>query len=208
MTQAKLPAPNLAVSTRARLAPHANALNANRIVANLVRCNFSVRSSQLTNLDSGPILTRVNKNRMARLLLLLFAVSPCFLGTLQGQCLTSKNSPKTETFSGVEKLPDVPGPAGIEITLEENGQNVRATLRDYEGISAPLIGKLQGTMTDSQNGCEVTLVGRNRREKIEIHGVIRSAEFEATITRESKTQRYVEPVSLKRKLPSVTDQVG
>ncbi len=119
----------------------------------------------------------------------------------QGQCVSQDKLPHVERFSAIEDLTGLPGPSGIELTLEEEGTWVTGVLRDYEGLPDPLITKLKGTL---QN-CDVDVKGNNRRGKVEIRGTIMIASFQCIITRHIAGKTYSEKVSLRRENPEPHD---
>jgi len=126
-----------------------------------------------------------------------FAVAFVLVGCAMGQCAPSGKYPRTESFSTLRSIKDLPGPAGIELSLEEHGESILATLRDYEGSPEPLETKLRGTL----KGCDVRLSGQNKRGRVEVSGKIAIAIFKGTIVRQVGKDAYSEKVSLKRKPP-------
>jgi len=118
-------------------------------------------------------------------------------GCAIGQCNPSGKYPRMESFSTLDSIKELLGPAGIELSLEEHGESILATLRDYEGGPAPLETKLRGML----KGCDIRLSGQNKRGRVEVSGRIGIAIFQGTIVRQIGKDVYSEKVSLKRKLP-------
>src|SRR5258708_17731497 len=79
------------------------------------------------------------------------------------------DSARQEIFSSVKNLKAQGvkvGPVEIELCLEERGDRVIATFRDYAGSSNPIeTTKLQGTLEESGSECKISLFGRNRHGK-------------------------------------------
>ena len=109
-----------------------------------------------------------------------------------------------ESFLSLATVGGLSYPAGIELILDENGDRVEATLRDYAGEPQPHETKLTGTLQEKQSGktttCEVDLTGKNKNGTLKIHGTIRPANFLGTIQRRVGSDIYSEKVSLKRRL--------
>jgi hypothetical protein len=123
-----------------------------------------------------------------------FAVAFVLVGCAMGQCAPSGKYLRTESFSTLRSVKDLPGPAGTELSLEEHRESILATLRDYEGSPEPLETKLRGTL----KGCDVRLSGQNKRGRVEVSGTISIAIFKGTIVRQIGKDVYSEKVSLKR----------
>jgi hypothetical protein len=70
------------------------------------------------------------------------------------------DSARQEIFSSVKNLQAQGvnvGPVGIELSLEERGDRVIATFRDYAGSSNPIkTTKLQGTLEESGSECKIS----------------------------------------------------
>jgi len=138
-------------------------------------------------------------------------VSAVLSSRIFGECVPKPNSTKREVFSSVVTQPErlnspaglIANPAGIEISLKERAEEVLAILLDYEGTSAPIETKLKGTIRESKTGCNVHLVGHNKRGKVEIHGTLTGANFQATIVRQIGKETYSETVMIRRKPPDV-----
>jgi hypothetical protein len=140
--------------------------------------------------------------------LLLLAALLSFLPFAAASCVQDKQIPQTEEFANVERISGESGLEGLEITLEERGSSVLATLKDYEGNQDPLIAKLNGTIHDAKDGCYITLYGRNDRGEVEIRGTIRAAMLDATITRTIQQLKYIQKFSLKRKTSEKSGRAG
>src|SRR5260370_13665747 len=88
---------------------------------------------------------------------LALAYVPC---SANGQCIPKPDSAKQEIFSSVKNLQEQGvsvGPAGIELSLEERGDRVIATFRDYAGSSNPIATtKLQGTLEESGSDGQIS----------------------------------------------------
>jgi hypothetical protein len=73
------------------------------------------------------------------------------------------DSARQEIFSSVKNLQAQGvnvGPVGIELSLEERGDRVIATFRDYAGSSNPIeTTKLQGTLEESGSECKISRQG-------------------------------------------------
>jgi hypothetical protein len=129
-----------------------------------------------------------------------------------GQCIPKPDSAKQEVFSSVRNLQTLGvnvGPAGIELSLEERGDRVIATFRDYAGSSNPIeTTKLQGTLEESGGECMVSLFGRSSHGKMEVRGTIGVAEFHGTVTRQVGKDMFSEKVALRRKLAETDVHIG
>lgn len=83
---------------------------------------------------------------------------------------------------------------------------------DYAGESRPRESTLTGTIEEKKSGkttaCEVDLVGANKNGAIKIHGTIRPADFFGTIERRVGNDTYSEKVSLRRRVPQDSPDVG
>jgi hypothetical protein len=111
-----------------------------------------------------------------------------------GQCHTAAAG--TERFASVQYIQTIHAPAGIELVLNVQGQQLSAVLRDYEGNPTPLETRLAGKL----DACQVMLTGRNRRGSVEISGQITIAAFKGSIRRQIGNRWFSETVSLRRKL--------
>jgi hypothetical protein len=144
-----------------------------------------------------------------RLAFIALAYLPC---SADGQCIPRPASPKQEVFSSVKNLwvqgVNV-GPAGIELSLEERGDRVIATFRDYAGSSNPIeTTKLQGALAESGSECKISLFGRNRHGKMEIRGRIGIADFHGTVIRQVGKDIFSQKVVLRRKAPETDVRIG
>lgn len=140
---------------------------------------------------------------------LALAYVPC---SADGQCIPKPDSTKQEMFSSVKNLQvqgvNV-GPAGIELSLEERGDRVIATFRDYAGSLNPIeTTELQGTLEESGSECKISLFGRNRHGKMEIRGTIGIADFQGTVIRQVGKDIFSERVALRRKLAETDVRIG
>lgn len=144
-----------------------------------------------------------------RFVCIAIACLPC---SANGQCIPQPASRKQEVFSSVKNLQAQGvnvGPAGIELSLEERGEHVIATFRDYAGSSNPIeTTKLQGSLEDSGSECKIALFGRNRHGKMEIHGTIGIADFHGTVIRQVGKDIFSQKVVLRRKLPETDVRIG
>ena len=140
---------------------------------------------------------------------LALAHVPC---SANGQCIPKPDSAKEEIFSSVKNLEAQGvnvGPAGIELSLEEWGDHVVATFRDYAGSSNPIeTTKLQGTLEESGSECKISLFGRNRHGKMEIRGTIGTADFQGTVIRQVGKDTFSERVALRRKVAETDVRIG
>jgi len=140
---------------------------------------------------------------------LALAYVPC---SANGQCIPKPDSARQEIFSSVKNLQAQGvnvGPAGIELSLEERGDRVIATFRDYAGSSNPIVTmKLQGTLEESGSECKLSLFGHNRHGKMEIHGTIGIADFQGTVIRQVGKDMFSERVALRRKLAEADVRIG
>jgi hypothetical protein len=101
------------------------------------------------------------------------------------------------------------GEAGSQLRLREVGKRVTATLLDEMGDSKSIETQLTGTLTQTKAGeCKVHLSGRNKDGQVEIEGEIMVARFLGTATRHVGKNVFSHAISLRRKLPSETPQVG
>jgi len=140
---------------------------------------------------------------------LALAYAPC---SANGQCIPKRDSARQEIFSSIKNLQAQGvnvGPAGIELSLEERGDRVIATFRDYAGSSNPIeTTKLQGTLEESGSECKISLFGRNRHGKMEIRGTIGIADFQGTVIRQVGKDMFSERVALRRKLAETDVRIG
>lgn len=112
----------------------------------------------------------------------------------------AKNGKYYETFSNVRYMEAVESRVGTELTLEESGECVVATLKDYEGAPGVVQTRLKGTLHQMR----VHLSGTGKRGRVEISGKIGVADFRGTITRWIGSDKYEEPVILRRRLKQDT----
>ena len=130
------------------------------------------------------------------------------------QCLPKANSVQYERFSSVTQVQTMDSKpstlfAGIELVLEENGDRVSATLRDYDGTPIPLTSRLEGRLQESRDGsCSVKLSGHNQLGKVEIEGVIGVAAFRGTIFRSIGKNSFSHRVSVRRKVSEIDNAIG
>jgi hypothetical protein len=138
-------------------------------------------------------------------LVLLLSTS---VGLSGAQCVPSARSPRIETFASITTVTG-PGETGSELRLEETGGRVSAVLRDYLGDGKLMETKLSGALTTtSAGGCRVHLSGENKDGQVEIDGEIEVARFYGTAKRHVGKQVFSHMISLKRKLPRVTPELG
>lgn len=137
--------------------------------------------------------------------ILFFSTS---VGLGGAQCIPSASSPRIETFASVKTIPSQ-GEAGSELRLAETGGRVSAILRDYLGGDELLETRLSGTLTaTSTGGCRVHLSGHNKDGRVEINGEMGVTRFYGNARRQIGNQVFSHTISLKRKLPSDTPEVG
>src|SRR5271169_385667 len=146
--------------------------------------------------------------------LLLAALFACSIeGLTDAQCVPAKWFPKTETFSTIKGVQGQ-GPAGSELLLEEDGEQVNARLSDYRGSSVAAVTKLQGTIeqaTPVGGGpatCRVRLSGKDNRGPVEIDGEITPHYFKGVITRRIGKEVFSYRLSLKRQVSAEEDRVA
>lgn len=149
---------------------------------------------------------------LARLVLFACLALAGLLCSANGQCIPKSDSTKREVFSSVRDL-EAPGVhvglAGIELSIEERGDRVIATFRDYAGSSNPIeTTKLQGMLVESGSECTVSLTGRNRHGKMEIQGRIGVADFHGTVIRQIGKDMFSERVHIRRKYAETDVRIG
>jgi hypothetical protein len=140
-----------------------------------------------------------------------FLATACFAATAAcsfAQCIPTSRSPRIETFATIKAIAGH-GEAGSQLRLREVGKRVTATLLDEMGDSKSIETQLTGTLTQTKAGeCKVHLSGRNKDGQVEIEGEIMVARFLGTATRHVGKNVFSHAISLRRKLPSETPQVG
>lgn len=140
---------------------------------------------------------------MLRALLLVVLFSTVATnGVSQAQCVRSR---RTETFSTIEEVKGQ-GPAGSEL-MEEEGERVVATLKEYRGTSDAVKTKLTGSIEESESigtmpaRCKVRLSGKDSRGLVEIEGEITLTRFVGMVIRHIGKEVLSFRISLRRQPP-------
>lgn len=137
------------------------------------------------------------------LLVVVLSSTVAINGVSHAQCVQSR---RTETFSTIEEVKGQ-GPAGSELILEEEGERVVATLKEYRGTSNAVQTKLEGSIKESTTAgataakCNLRLSGKDQRGPVEIEGEITLFRFVGLVTRQIGKDLVSFRISLRRQPP-------
>ncbi|MGB2605913.1 MAG: hypothetical protein WBC78_20080 [Candidatus Sulfotelmatobacter sp.] len=126
-------------------------------------------------------------------------------GLSHAQCVP-EGSLRTETFSTIEEVKGQ-GPAGSELILDEQGERVIGTLKEYRGSPDAVKTKLTGSIEESESigttpaKCKVRLSGKDSRGPVEIEGEITLTRFVGTVIRHIGKETLSFRISLRRQPP-------
>lgn len=98
------------------------------------------------------------------------------------------------TFSNVRYIDEVNALVGTELSLKVHGTKVSAVLKEFEGIEAPKVSRMEGTLVNN----ELRLQAIEKPSKLVITGNVGSVLFRGIVRHGLGKQTLSFPITLKR----------